>query len=212
MINIPEENRIEVVRTLRYYSLGNKKEATTLIIALHGFGQLAYYFIQKFKNLDKNYYVVAPEGMHRFYLKGNSGRVGASWMTKEARELDIKENSLALDSMFSEINKDHHFSKVILLGFSQGGATAARWFFHSQSKFNHLILWASVFPPDIEKPQLKSNKKNFFIIGTEDEFYNSEQQQNELINYQSNGFETIHFEGKHDIDFKILSDILKSIE
>ena len=39
---------------------------------------------------ELGYTIIAPQGLHKFYLEGTSGRVGASWMTKENREDDIK--------------------------------------------------------------------------------------------------------------------------
>jgi len=137
---------------------------------LHGFGPLAQYFIRIFYDLDERIYILAPEGMHRSYLNGNSGRVGASWMTKEARESDISDNLLWLNQLLDKVLTKKSFSKIILFGFSQGGATAARWYFNNQARFNQLILWASVFHPDLEKPEISEKSNNYLIIGKEDEF------------------------------------------
>ncbi|MBU3658632.1 MAG: alpha/beta hydrolase [Flavobacteriales bacterium] len=200
-----QEFGIEVSKKMRYYTLGNIEKADTLLIALHGFGQLSKYFIKKFEFLPDNYLILAPEGMHRFYLQGNSGRVGASWMTKEARELDIAENTNALQSLLKTIKAEKQFSKIILLGFSQGGATAARWYFSVAEQFDHLILWASVFPPDLEKPKLEMNTKNYFVLGNQDEYYSEAQQFSEIEAYKEIGFNTIHFDGKHDIHQVVLS-------
>jgi len=206
-----KEFGLEVQRTLRYYALGDPENASVLLISLHGFGQLAQFFI---KNLDigrDEIYVIAPEGMHRFYLQGNSGRVGASWMTKEARELDITENSIALDALLKEIKSRYNFTKVILLGFSQGGATAARWFFQSPKSVDNLILWASVFPPDLEKPTITPNASNYFVLGNQDEYYTEEQQISEIDSYEKMGFQTVQYKGKHAIDKGVLADILNRL-
>jgi len=206
-----QEFGIEVSKKMRYYTLGNIENADTLLIALHGFGQLSKFFIKKFEFLPDNYLILAPEGMHRFYLQGNSGRVGASWMTKEARELDIEENTIALKKLLKTIKANKQFSKIILLGFSQGGATAARWYFSDAEQFDNLILWASVFPPDLEKPALNLNSKNYFILGNQDEYYSEAQQLSEIDTYKEIGFNTIYFEGKHDIQQAILSELLSKI-
>jgi len=206
-----KEYGIEVSKKMRYYTLGSIENADTLLIALHGFGQLSKFFIKKFEFLPDNYLILAPEGMHRFYLQGNSGRVGASWMTKEARELDIEENTIALKKLLKTIKTNKQFSKIILLGFSQGGATAARWYFSDAEQFDHLILWASVFPPDIEKPALEINSKNYFVLGNQDEYYSEAQQLSEIDTYKEIGFNTIYFEGKHDIHQAILSELLSKI-
>jgi len=206
-----KEYGIEVSKKMRYYTLGSIENADTLLIALHGFGQLSKFFIKKFEFLPDNYLILAPEGMHRFYLQGNSGRVGASWMTKEARELDIEENTIALKKLLKTIKANKQFSKIILLGFSQGGATAARWYFSDAEQFDNLILWASVFPPDLEKPALNLNNKNYFVLGNQDEYYSEAQQLSEIDTYKEIGFNTFYFEGKHDIQQAILSELLSKI-
>jgi len=206
-----KEYGIEVSKKMRYYTLGNIDNADTLLIALHGFGQLSKFFIKKFEFLPDNYLILAPEGMHRFYLQGNSGRVGASWMTKEARELDIEENTIALKKLLKTIKANKQFSKINLLGFSQGGATAARWYFSDAEQFDHLILWASVFPPDLEKPALNLNSKNYFVLGNQDEYYSEAQRLSEIDTYKEIGFNTIYFEGKHDIHQATLSELLSKI-
>ena len=206
-----QEFGIAVSKKMRYYTLGNVDKADTLLIVLHGFGQLSKFFIKKFEFLPENYLILAPEGMHRFYLQGNSGRVGASWMTKEARELDIEENTKALTTLLEKVKSEKQFSKIMLLGFSQGGATAARWYFSNPKQFDHLILWASVFPPDLEKPALEINNKNYFVLGNQDEYYTEEQQLSEIATYKEIGFNTIYFEGKHDIHQATLSKLLAKI-
>ena len=156
--------------------------------------------------------VVAPEGMHRFYLKGSSGRVGASWMTKEAREQDISDTQNWLNHLKQEIDSKYAFQKEIVLGFSQGGATAARW--NIINLIPNQIYWASVFPPDIapETIVLKENKGNkYFVIGTQDEYFNSEQQLSTLSFYADLGFNTHTFNGSHTIDSLTLKQILTEL-
>ena len=41
-------------------------------------------------------------------------------------------------------------ARSVLLGFSQGVATAARWAAAGGGPFERLILWAGVFPPDVD--------------------------------------------------------------
>jgi hypothetical protein len=71
----------------RYYTLGAAPaEATQAWFVLHGYGQLARYFINSFKVLkDLNIHVVAPEALSRFYLdpfrqtsQSSSDHVGAT--------------------------------------------------------------------------------------------------------------------------------------
>ena len=71
-----EEHSFSIQKTTRYYTCGDISKATRLLVVLHGYGQSAFFFLKKFEFLvAKGYFIVAPEGMHRFYLEGTSGRV-----------------------------------------------------------------------------------------------------------------------------------------
>lgn len=201
-------------KNFRYFTLGDPLIAKKVIFVLHGYGQLAEYFLNNFQDLHSEYFVVAPEGMHRFYLNGTSGRVGASWMTKEARNQDIQDTIQWLDNLDKEISSKYNFEKKIILGFSQGGATAARWNNLGKINADTIIYWASVFPPDLESqisntPSLSQNK--YFIIGNKDEYFTNDQRENILEYYSRNNFKTIVFEGKHSINFDTLKLVLKQI-
>ena len=204
------EKKIIVSKTMRYFTIGDINKADKLLYVLHGYGQLASYFIKSFEKLSDSYLIIAPEGMHRFYLNGTSGRVGASWMTKEAREIDILENTQNLNQLNKTLSKQ--FKKTIILGFSQGGATAARWFFNKNSLFDQLILWASVFPPDINLLNEISNNnksKNYFVLGNNDPYFNEANSQKIINNYKKNNFHIQRFNGTHKVDLDTLRNILK---
>lgn len=206
------EHQLVCKKTFRYYTSGNPQKAKYVLYVLHGYGQLAEFFIKKFEYLNDNYFIVAPEGMHRFYLKGSSGRVGASWMTKEARENDIHDNLNWLSHLQNEILKNNTFEKEIVLGFSQGGATAARW--NKINNIHNQIYWASVFPPDINiKNTISQNNKtnNYFALGNQDEYFNEDEQKSIIQFYAKNGFKTYHFNGPHTIDSTTLNSILDDI-
>lgn len=209
------EHSFQYLKTFRYYTYGDPVKAKTALYVLHGYGQLAEYFIRKFHELDESIFIIAPEGMHRFYVNGTSGRVGASWMTKEARTTDISDTINWLDKLEEEINSKYKFDKKIILGFSQGGATAARWSTYGKYKPDSIIYWASVFPPDLEEELSKEidiNKNNHFVLGNKDEYF-SEQQQVEILNYYAErGFQTHLFEGNHTIHHPILTHVLRNVQ
>ena len=204
------ENLLKHFKTFRYETLNGENNPTTVIYALHGYGQLAKFFIQKFKELDKNTLIVAPEGMHRFYLKGASGRVGASWMTKEAREIDIEDNIDWLNALDEKISAEYAIEKRILLGFSQGGATAIRWKLNAKNLFHQTIIWASDFPPDMEPKtdQLKGEQTNHFVIGSTDEFYDETAQKRLITHYKNANFKISTYIGPHEIDTLVLDKLL----
>ena len=203
----PKSFEIKTIKTQRYFTHGDLKKATKLLIVIHGYGQLAEHFIRKFHQLPENYYIVAPEAMHHFYLNGSSGRVGASWMTKEDRINNIADNNEYLNNLVDFLQKEKQFSELLVLGFSQGGATAARW--NAQRKdIDQLILWASVFPPDLEESSFSNSKNGTFVIGKHDEFYDANAQDKEIKKYRSLSFEIVEYDGKHDIDADTLKNLL----
>ena len=208
------EHFLKSEKTFRYFTQGNILEAKKLIYVLHGYGQLAEFFLKNFQELDSDYYVVAPEGMHRFYLQGNSGRVGASWMTKEARDQDIDDTLQWLNHLDDKICSQMSFEKKIILGFSQGGATAARWNNLGEIKANTFISWASVFPPDLANTisnRMNEKQENYFLIGTNDEYFTGKDREDILDYYKKKHFKTIVFNGKHAINRDALNLVLNEL-
>ena len=88
---MPIKNHILVTKTARYFTLGELNENTReLWFVLHGYAQLASDFIQDFEGLDNGTrFIVAPEGLNKFYARGFGGKPAASWMTSEDRENEI---------------------------------------------------------------------------------------------------------------------------
>lgn len=205
-------NTLEVSRKLRYATLATDSVIDHVVYLLHGYGQLVEFFIRKLDGIElSKTLIVAPEGMHRFYLNGTSGRVGASWMTREWRENDIEENNRALDQLHSHILEQIHPTTISVVGFSQGGATAARWVVNGNLNCTHFISWASVFPPDVSPESLKElNCQSSFVVGTQDPFFSNSQLAEVLSTYHHLNFNCITFEGKHDIDRSLLSKILSA--
>lgn len=211
------ENKLTIAKTYRYFTHGNPKTASHIWFVLHGYGQLPAFFIRKFQTLDpEKHFVVAPEGMHRFYLEGTSGRVGASWMTKESREDDIKDNHNFLNQLKETFLSKYNFNTKVLLGFSQGGATASRW--HETGNFNadHFILWASVFPPDLQLPKKENafaNSDNHFVIGNQDQYFDKEKvaAMEAHLKAHSLTFKTLKFEGDHNIPKSALEKIVEIV-
>ncbi len=201
---------ISVPKTLRYALHGNTENPKIVLYALHGYGQLVEFFIRKFTGLSPEILIVAPEGPHRFYLEGSSGRVGASWMTKVERENDIADNITYLDTLHDHIkNKHGDRPQYIVLGFSQGGATAARWVQLGKIKPDGFILWASVYPPDLPGEIIVPTEKSYFLIGDNDEFYPESSADEIITAYQEMGFQTMKYQGNHNIEPNVLRSVLE---
>ena len=80
-----QTHELEVPRTARVASFGSPEAAETWLV-LHGYGQLASRFLRSFAVANRpGRLILAPEGLSRFYTSRDPSRVGATWMTREAR-------------------------------------------------------------------------------------------------------------------------------
>ena len=206
------EKNIAFSYNTRYFQLGELNDSTKQVIfALHGYGQQAKYFIRKFDHLTKhNICIIAPEGLNRFYLEGFSGRVGATWMTREDRETDISNYIRYLNSIYSSL--DLNDSKISILGFSQGAATASRWVANGKVNFNSLILWAGIFPHDINlehSTTILKNKQIVYVYGKRDKFITNDrlEEMNKISTDLKVTPEILTFEGEHHLDEDLLNQL-----
>ena len=205
---------LKTQKTAHIYTHNTFSEKTLSVwIVLHGYGQLTKYFIRKFNILPEEHFVVAPEALSRFYVQGYSGRVGANWMTKEDRLIDIEDyirylNHVYETFIFPHLNEN---IKVNVVGFSQGGATASRWVNNTGFKVDNLILWSCVFPPDMNFETIQNKNLDCYLLyGNEDEF-NVQQQVEEIKPVIESGkvnCKIIPFEGTHNIPSKVLLDLI----
>jgi len=205
-----QKHNLVVQKTATYYSLGTIKSAKTIWIVLHGYGYLAKYFIKKFEPiLGNEIVIIAPEGLSRFYLDGvdTNSRVGACWMTKENREEEIIDYIHYLNQLYATIleQNDNKQLKINIVGFSQGGATASRWIADGKVNCTNFILWASIFPDDMNFMAF-GKISTFFIYGDEDQFVTKERlkYQKEIFKKSDLKVKTAVFKGGHDIPKAVL--------
>lgn len=215
------EARVVFPFTARYYQIGEITGTTRAVwFVLHGYGQLARFFIRKFETLlNHNIVVVAPEGLSRFYLSEvvagagrKNDRVGATWMTKEDRLTDISNYLVYLNSVYEQVMKNRSIP-VTLLGFSQGSATASRWALTDNIRYEQLILWAGIFPPDMDFARghdVLSKKRVVAVYGNNDPFLTDERfaEMNALSAKLGVHVERIRFDGAHDIDASALASVI----
>lgn len=208
-----QQHKIKVERTAHYHSLGKLDFQTQEIwIVCHGYGQLAEFFIKKFKALDaKHRYIVAPEGFNKFYLKGFNGRVGSSWMTKHQRKDEITDYCNFLEILTHKLLKQAAPNcQIKVLGFSQGTATISRWLLRTKLSIKCFIVWGGKLANDFtlkDYQKLHPHTQNFVVFGHEDEFYNREsieKYKKEIINFDA---QWLIYSGGHTIDEKTLLKI-----
>jgi len=215
-----------VPRTARWWSAGpaEKTERRGTLIVLHGYGQLPEYFIRKFRPLaEVGWHVVAPEGAHRFYLQGTEGRVGASWMTKEARLDDIADQTVFLDALLGQIEEDGMSGSRVLLGFSQGVATALRWAALGERGagcWDGIIAHSGVIPSDLRSldGSLADAPRLDLIVGTKDPYIQDRDdrfRRAEVAWVEGGGDPNrlrLHtFDGGHDVDVASVQAVLDGL-
>ena len=211
------EHSIKFEFNARYEVLGELHEGVEqLWFVCHGHGQLAKYFIKKFQGIDDGKTViVAPEGLFRYYLQGFTGRVGATWMTKEDRLSDIQNYLTYLAAVMQKVKGQLPSTvRTTLFGFSQGAATISRFATQTDVDFQTLVLWAGIFPPDL--PPLTSTerlkgKRTYFVIGDHDPFATADRlkEQEKIAEELKLTPERITFEGEHELYEKVILQIQK---
>lgn len=211
-----ESHTLSVAKTAHYYTIGTPgKHIQKCWIVCHGQGQLAQYFIRKFDGLAaEDTFILAPEGFSRYYLNGFSGKVGASWMTKEDRLTEIEDYSNYLTILYQQfIPQFSDHVALILFGFSQGCATQLRWVMRAFPHFHRLVLWAGMLPEDLDYQAHQdyfADKKLHFVYGTNDPFITTERMQQiaQLIENHHLNVEIQTFEGEHTVDRSALQALV----
>ena len=197
----------------RYAMLGSpSEEISELVYVLHGHGQQAQYFIRKFSSLASDRrLIVAPEGLSRYYLEGFTGRVGATWMTKEDREVDIFNYINYLNSLHTFLKpKLSEEITITVLGFSQGAATATRWLMNGKVDAQRFILWAGILPFDMDivhAGERLGNLEKTYVYGLQDPFVTDDKvnEMSGLVRKSNLNFREITFDGNHDIHTETLN-------
>jgi len=170
-----QEHHLRVQRTARYHVLGDIRTAKALWIVVHGYGQLARFFLNNFEGLEDDLCVVAPEGLSRFYLDAEHQRVGATWMTREDRLHEIEDHVAYLDRLVEVLLQQRSAPVPInALGYSQGVATVARWAMKGSTRFDRLVLWAGSLPPELDRTALSAWKHTMvdLVAGDQDPHVN----------------------------------------
>ncbi len=209
------EKHLDFEISAPYCTLNRLRSTTKKIwLVFHGYGMLSRYFINKFRILDKRYnFVIAPQGLSRFYLEGFTGRVGSSWMTKEDRLTEIENQQRYLRAIIDREIITNNFEELIILGFSQGAATASRFAAFSGIDFSKLIIWSGKFPEDIAREDVAHWSDDLVIryfTGTKDPFLKEVKipDQHEVIKRLTGiEIEKTEFDGEHEL----IPDLLLTI-
>ncbi|MGB0871224.1 MAG: alpha/beta hydrolase [Flavobacteriales bacterium] len=210
--------KFQVLKTAEVTSLGELTPQTKKILFVtHGHGQLVEFFSKKLECIKHpDLFIICPEALNRFYLKGFRGRVGATWMTTQYREDDIKDNHLYLNSLLNHCKSICPKAEIHLLGFSQGAQTISRWAFFEKINYKSICLWGGRQAHDVDW-KVYSNKSSSIPfelrMGDEDEFY-GESKINDWLRMwreQNVAFNFELYKGKHRLEEEAMQNYAKQI-
>ncbi len=211
-------HQFKTQKTARYASYGTLSEETKYFwFCLHGSKMTCEQMLYKFSDFDpETHFIIAPEALNRFYLKGFGGDVVASWMTSRDRLYEIEDFCNYLTHLyFQYVEKLPLETKRIVMGFSQGGTTLYRWLHNSLIEANYLIAYSCWIPEDINLKNAKSNLNlinQIYTYGLQDEFLTEERIQavNQIIEKNKLNIEREPYEGTHRIEKSQLAYLLKN--
>ncbi len=221
-------HHIPVTRTARYYQIGTPNPMIRdLWVVCHGFSQLAADFAIPFQAMeDDTRLIVVPEAMSRFYLDTRPGhsagsKVGATWLTREDREAEIRDTVAYLDSLYELVLKqlaehrvDRDQIRVNALGFSQGGPVVSRWAANGNATVDRLIPWAHAIPKDVNLRALGARRPKLridVVYGTRDRFIGEDAIEEERAVMETSGlaFRMLSFSGGHTLSTSMLRKLME---
>jgi predicted esterase len=211
-----EEHHITVPRSARYHLLGDPTQASAIWIVLHGYGQLARYFLRHFEGLHEGLLIAAPEGLSRYYTDDGHTRVGATWMTREDREQEIADHVNYLDLLADELlRRVGRPLPIHVLGFSQGVATAARWTTRGRTRADLLVLWGGQLPPDLQPGSMRTHwgaTRICLVHGNTDELVPSAAVETAAQRMHAEGLTStvIRYDGGHALDRLVLGRLIRA--
>ena len=188
---------------------------------LHGYSMRAVPFLKAFDSVaGPTRLIVAPEALSRFYHGSLSpgahkeAPVVASWMTRDERDSEIADYVAYLDTLHSTVMARLHGAtpKVTVLGFSQGGAAAARWVASGRINAARLVVWGSALAPELDLVATDSplrRAETVFVVGTMDAYITPKVVAVETARMRAANFPFRHitFRGEHWLD----DDTLRSL-
>jgi len=210
-----QKHYFPVTKTARYFTHGSLNYQTQFIwIIIHGYAQTADAFLSSFESLGSEHFIIAPEGLNKFYSRGFSGSPVVSWMTSLEREHEIIDYTNYLNSLVKSLNLDSFTqAKTIVLGFSQGVSTQTRFIKSSDFKFDYSIMIAGEIGKEFQEnlPEKLVNLKSLYLVGDQENILKPEKIESHQILFKNANCTFKIFEGKHVVNQDAIGKILDFI-
>ena len=212
-----EEKEITYKITNTYSTMNTLTNKTKNVwLVCHGIGFLSRYFIKYFDALNpEENYIIAPQASSKYYLGNEYKHVGASWLTRENTQAEIKNVMANLNAIYQAEQIPEHVNFYVL-GFSQGVSIAMRWVARYQILCDKLIIYAGSIPTELTSEDFAfinpDNTKILNIVGLQDEYFTEERMHQEhdkmqLLFGKNYTFKT--YEGTHKVSRAALKMLKK---
>lgn len=229
-----ETHKITVARTARYATTGAAPEsAAQMWVVFHGYGTCAAEFIAPFAEAaPPDTRVIAAEGLSRFYAEmprpdgGHLQRVGASWLTRDDREDELRD---AMAMLHAVVAREHagvlaargRAPRLGVLGFSQGVAMSMRFVadlsnnpsLGRAARLHTHVLWAGGLAHDVPDDAIAaawSGTTVRVVVGARDQFATDAFRASMRSRLALIGVTVSEhaFAGGHRLDTPLLTDLL----
>jgi predicted esterase len=205
------EKRISYTSRNTYSTLNHLSDRTKNVwFVFHGIGYLSRYFLKYFDGLSpEENFIIAPQAPSKYYLNSEYKHVGASWLTREDRQVSMENIISYLDGIYEKEAFPANCN-LIVFGFSQGVSVAMRWVATRKIPCNHLVLYAGGIPDELTKNDfdfLPSSTKITAVVGDADEYLTTERLVGEKLKINSifgDKAEQIIFPGAHEVKKELI--------
>ena len=192
-----------------------QETAPDLLLALHGYGQMAEKFLATFGRLrNRNLLIIAPQAPHQFYVKLQPKIVGCTWLTQFERDRSIEEFLGHMTTLFEHVQNQLRFAprRVVVLGFSQGVSMAYRLLCSQRLPLAGLIACGGDLPPDVLDNLSAVNHTPILLAhGNDDSIVPRREADNAEKILQAKGFvvDKYVFPGGHAIPYFVSDKIIE---
>src|SRR5262249_20441781 len=149
------EYSIEVTTHGRYL-LDGAGPGKPMAVGFHGYGESAEMELDRLRSISGSdrWIILSIQGLHRFY-KRRSDEIVASWMTRQNRDLAIRDNCSYVIKVINTVAKESGATgPLILSGFSQGVSMAFRAAAAVPRRVSGVIALGGDIPSELEPSAL----------------------------------------------------------
>jgi predicted esterase len=148
-----------------------------LLIGFHGYAEDAEAQLERLRAIPESHrwLLVSIQALHPFY-RPRSNAIGASWMTRQDRDLAIADNIAYVTTTLEAVTTAWStLPKLVFAGFSQGVAMAFRAAANTPHVHTAVIAVGGDVPPELDPLALHNISATLLIRGINDTLYTKEQ-------------------------------------